>query len=79
MKRYRNLKEIDNDLRIMELKVHLEREKINIGIAELKKQTQPQALLKDFLASSVKHISVFGLLRGLFKSKKKRKSRKNIR
>lgn len=76
MKRYRNLKDIDNDLKIMELKVHLEREKISLGVAELKRQTQPQALLKDALVSGVKNISVLGILRSLFQGKKKRKPRR---
>lgn len=75
MRQYRNMKEIDDALRLMELRVHLEREKINLGVAQLKRQTEPQALIKNLLASSIKHISILGLLRGLLKGRKKKRKR----
>lgn len=67
MRRYRNLNEIDNDLELVKLKMRLEKEKINLDIAQLKRQTQPQALAKGLISEGVKHISIWRLVKRLIR------------
>lgn len=67
MRKYRNLNEIDNDLRLLKLKVRLEKEKINLDIAQLKKQTEPQVLVRSLITAGIRRISILGLIRQLFR------------
>ncbi len=67
MRKYRNLNEIDNDLRLLKLKVRLEKEKINLDIAQIKKQTEPQMLAKNLISAGIRRISILSLVRRLFR------------
>lgn len=69
MKRYRNLSEMDSDLKLLKLKMQLEREKINLDLTLLKRNAAPQALARELAAEGLKRISIIRLIRSLFRKR----------
>lgn len=70
MRKYKNLEEIEMDLKILKLQARLEREKINLDLIRLKKQTTPQALVKSLLTQKRSGALLFRMVRGLLRRRR---------
>lgn len=69
---YKNLLEVEKDIQILQLKNEIQEEKIKLRLGQMKQDLSPQNLFQDVFANAAKGITVFKILRNLFKKIKSR-------
>ncbi len=72
MQYYENLEDLDMDIKILELKIAIGKEKLQLDLQELNNQLSSRVLFKDILMQGVKRISPQKIIYALRHRKKRR-------